>query len=307
MPSLRTHCLRTHFAHAAAPALLALAGAPAAAQPFTGHLAFGNVSSDTPPSGLACGTQTQVPGPGTTVASCSFSAGEFFVLGSAVDGRVSARASVTGHHSGTPTGKIFHAFAQGVWGDRMTFTGLVPSTVRMDVQWDGFLIADAVGEASTTAGASWSFGATSQIGSQLAEYHDSRTIVAAGLSNSGAPPHATEAVLDQKSFFLTVVGSTTTAPPFIDFGLFLSARGTVAAGTASAAGVADADFASTGLITGLAFFDAAGADITGSVLFTFARGTLVGPVVTAAPEPATVALLGGGALLLGIVARRRHG
>ena len=68
-----------------------------------------------------------------------------------------------------------------------------------------------------------------------------------------------------------------------------------------------ADFSHTGQVTGLAFLDAAGSDITSAVTYTFLHGTQIGAVVTAAPEPSTLALLAAGPPAPARAARRRRG
>jgi uncharacterized protein (TIGR03382 family) len=304
MPSYPSRQLVRRFAGAALASTVA--GGAVGAQPFTSRFAVAGVQAADPPAGIACGSQSSVPGPGIISESCTLRGGEFTIRARAVDGRVGAHARVEAGALGGPTSTIFDAQAQGQWGDRLVFTGLVPATVLMDVQWDGLLAGSATGGGGANVMAAWNFQASGARGIVVADYHDSRSIVAVGNPISGGLPNVSEVVLDQRSFIMPVIPTGTTAPPFLDFLLLLFARGTVVVGSETGGAIATADFDDTGLITRLAFFDAVGNDITSSVPYEFSRGTLIGPIVTAAPEPATVTLVAGGLLALGAVGRRRR-
>jgi hypothetical protein len=299
MPS---HLARTARAVAA---LLALAGSTAAAQPLTDRVAYGAVSSSSI-GGIVCGSDTHVPGPGTTSHNCLATGASYNVLGRATNGQVEAYAVLTASADGDPAGKIWSALGRGQWGDRLVFTGLLPASVRMDVLWDGTLETTATGDAGVQASASWNFQASAFGGVQLAEYHSSAAILASGLPQTGNPAHDFRSVADARSFVMPLSSTNPTVAPFVDFSLILSALGSVSTGFDGGGGTATADFNDTGRITGLAFFDASGADITGAVAYAFVNGTQIHPLVSPVPEPATLTLLAGGAALLGIVVRRRR-
>jgi hypothetical protein len=284
----------------------AVAGGAAGAQPFTSRFISAGVQAATLPAGPACGTPVSAPGPGTSSASCAFAGGVFSVVGRAEDGRVGAYAYASAAPLGAPTSNIFDAQGQGQWGDRLTFTGLVPATTLMGVHFEGSLEGHATGDAGVNLSASWNFQASGSIGNTLADYHESRSLLAIGNPIFGGESDVFEAVLEERSFLMPVTPTGTTAPPYIDFLLIVFARSTVVGGFDPGAGTGVADFNNTGLVTRLAFFDATGNDITNSVQYEFSRGTLIGPIVTAAPEPATVTLVAGGLLAVGAVARRRR-
>ena len=102
--------VRTAAALAVAASLLA--GRAATAQPFTERYAVAGVSSDTPPSGIGCGSESAVAGPGVSSASCLFHGGTFFVSGRAVDGHVGAYTYASGSDLGGPTSTTFSAQAR---------------------------------------------------------------------------------------------------------------------------------------------------------------------------------------------------
>lgn len=282
-------------------ALAALASAAvsgvAGAQPFTERFVSAGKQAASPPAGSACGTPISASGPGVTSAACTFAGGEFSVRARALDGRVGAYAGVTGSALGGPTSTIFSTTARGQWGDRFTFTDVVPATVRLDVVFDGLLSGSATGGAGANVMAAWNFQASSR-GVVGADYSDTREIAAVGNPIFGGQPDVAETVFIEKSFLVPILPTGTTAPPSLDFLLNLFAKSTVVVGSEPGGATAISDFDHTGLIASLAFFDAAGVDITSTVTYVSSRGTLIGPVVTAAPEPATLALVAGGLVAL---------
>jgi hypothetical protein len=112
-------------------------------------------------------------------------------------------------------------------------------------------------------------------------------------------------------FDVPVVGSTLGYS--LNLGGFARLTAPVAGPTFALVGEAVSDFAHTLRITRLAVLDQAGADVTAGTSFSSrvytlgANGVVTGGQVLATPEPATVALVGAGLVVVAGARRRRNG
>jgi hypothetical protein len=284
---------------AAALAVALLVGRAAAAQPFTERYIVAGVSGDTPPVGIACGTDVLSPGPGVSSATCGFGGGTFQVIARALGGHVGALAHASGSGPGGPTSRTYNAVARAQWGDQLIIEGPLPASMSIGLTWEGSLSATATGDAGSGAQAAWVFQGYGPGAFQ--EYYGGADVFASGLPVfTGHPTADFETVHDERVFVYTTV------PAYLNILISLFTSGTVSIGGSQGGGTAIGDFDQTGFVSSLAFFDAAGNDITGSVAYSFVNGTVVGPIATAVPEPATLALFGGGLVLLAAAARRRR-
>ncbi|GJG89464.1 hypothetical protein tb265_46450 [Gemmatimonadetes bacterium T265] len=233
-----------------------------------------------------------------------------------VDGSAAAQATFTALHARAAVGGaaqggvVFspQAAASAYAHDTFTFTGALPAAVQLDFALDG-TESGSVGNARTEAYAKLAFDAAWASGRVTADAGyvylldalGARADTSAGPEGawvgSGGQGHARFAVTTAVNTLTLDLTATVDLYDFVD--------GTRASGTAAA------DYYATGRITGLQFFDAAGADVTATTPFTVASGAaypLGAPgSTTTAPEPGPLALALGGLAAAGAAAwgRRR--